>query len=75
MVVAIGKFMEGSGGTPMGYAYKYDHLNRIASMYAYDNVNMATNIWYTTATAMSQYHNRFTYDANGNILTQVRRGS
>lgn len=79
MVVAIGKFMEGdpstSSGRPMGYAYKYDHLNRLASMDAYDSINMATNEWYTTATAMSQYHNRFTYDANGNILSQVRHGA
>ncbi|HYG14278.1 MAG TPA: hypothetical protein VEC12_00890, partial [Bacteroidia bacterium] len=79
MVVAIGKFMDpstGSGqGKPMGYAYKYDHLNRLASMDAYDSVNRTTNEWYTTATAMSQYHNRFTYDANGNILSQVRHGA
>ncbi|MFX3626075.1 MAG: RHS repeat-associated core domain-containing protein [bacterium] len=74
MVTAIGKFMEG-GATPIGYAYKYDHLNRLASMNAYDSIDLANNTWYTGATALSQYRNTFTYDANGNILTQNRNGS
>lgn len=75
MVTAIGKFMEGGSGLPMGYAYKYDHLNRLASMNAYDSINLANNVWYSGATAMSQYRNSFTYDANGNILTQMRNGA
>lgn len=76
MVTAIGKFMTPSPlKGVMGYAYEYDHLNRIVRMDAYDSINMGTNSWNTGAAAMSQYHNRFTYDANGNILTQVRRGA
>ncbi|TNE81426.1 MAG: RHS repeat protein [Bacteroidetes bacterium] len=75
MTVAIAKFMEGSPtAKPIGYAYKYDQLNRIKEMNAYDSIDMGTNSWYISASSLPFYHNRFTYDANGNILSQVRKG-
>lgn len=75
MTVAIAKFMEGSPtNKPIGYAYKYDQLNRIMEMNAYDSIDLGTNSWYISASALPFYHNRFTYDGNGNILSQVRRG-
>lgn len=70
MDVAIKQF----GNTPIAYAYKYDQLNRIAEMNAYTNYDSSNNKWSTTGSPINDYHNRFTYDANGNIITQVRRG-
>ncbi len=58
---------------PQGTAYKYDQLNRIKSMQAYTNVNTTTNTWQSGSTYTGRYNNTFTYDANGNILTQVRK--
>ena len=71
MTLSISQF----GNTPMAYAYKYDQLNRLMSMNAWNNYDSTNNLWNTTGTAINDYHNRFTYDANGNILTQVRRGN
>jgi len=69
--IAIKQF----GNTPMAYAYKYDQLNRLTSMNAYQNFDSTNNKWSASGSALQAYHNRFTYDANGNILTQVRRGN
>lgn len=71
MAVSISQF----GNTPMAYAYQYDQLNRIISANTWNNYDSTNNIWSTSGAAIPAYHNRFTYDANGNILSQVRRGS
>ena len=55
---------------PLGNAYKYDQLNRIKESNSFDNLNIGSNSWGSGQTA--KYHNAFTYDANGNIATQVR---
>jgi len=55
---------------PLGNAYKYDQLNRIKEANSFDNVNLGSNSWGTGQAA--KYKNTFTYDANGNIETQVR---
>ncbi|WP_294680221.1 RHS repeat-associated core domain-containing protein [uncultured Fluviicola sp.] len=55
---------------PLGNAYKYDQLNRLYEARSFNNINLATNSWNTGGTTM--YYNQFTYDANGNIMTQVR---
>jgi hypothetical protein len=60
---------------PQGTAYKYDQLNRLIEMQAYQNLTASSNSWGTTGTYGNLYHNTFTYDANGNILTQVRNDS
>lgn len=39
------------------------------------NLNMSTNAWGYTGSYDNMYNNKFTYDGNGNILTQQRRDS
>jgi RHS repeat-associated protein len=55
----------------LGMAYRYDQLNRIVSADGFTDYTTSTNIWGTAAES-SIYHNAFTYDGNGNILTQKR---
>jgi RHS repeat-associated protein len=74
MVTAISQFMEGSG-LPLTSAYKYDQLNRIASATYFQNTNISQNQLATTGNALPDWYNEFTYDANGNILTQTRRSN
>ena len=57
---------------PMGMAFEYDQLNRLLESEGYDNINTATNSWNTTSGYSPLYKNTFTYDANGNIMTQKR---
>lgn len=59
---------------PQGMAYSYDQLNRILSAKAFDNIDIATNTWQSGSIYNNRYYNAFTYDANGNILTQQRYG-
>ncbi len=59
---------------PLGSAYYYDQLNRISEAKSFDNFNYGTNNWQGGSTSYSgMYNNQFTYDANGNILTQLRK--
>ncbi|MNX77013.1 hypothetical protein D3C86_1085330 [compost metagenome] len=55
---------------PLGNVYKYDQLNRIIESNSFSNLNPGGNNWGTGQVA--KYRNTFTYDANGNIMTQVR---
>jgi RHS repeat-associated protein len=55
----------------LGMAYRYDQLNRIKSADGFTNYTASTNTWGTTAES-SIYNNAFTYDGNGNIITQHR---
>lgn len=58
---------------PLGNAYKYDQLNRIKRSVSYTNIDMPGNLWQSSGqTIANMYANTFTYDANGNILTQNR---
>ncbi len=57
---------------PQGMAYDYDQLNRFLSAKAFVNLDMQTNTWQSGSTYANRYYNAFTYDANGNILTQTR---
>ena len=62
---------------PQATAYRYDQLNRIAQARAYQNIvndslDSNYNTWDSTGMYDSLYFNAFTYDASGNILTQVR---
>lgn len=58
---------------PQGTAYKYDQLNRLLEMKAYQNLT-ATNTWDNNLiTYNGLYHNTFAYDGNGNILSQLRK--
>ena len=58
---------------PLFYNYRYDQLNRLVSMQAYNGLNVATNIW--APVAINDYKEAITYDPNGNILTYNRKGS
>ncbi len=73
MTTAIQKLMP--DGKPLAAAYGYDQLNRIKSATYYNNYNPATNDWSSSGSALTDYLNIFTYDADGNIKTQVRNGS
>ena len=55
---------------PQGAAYKYDQLNRLIEMKAFVNL---TNNAFGSTTYNGSYNNRFAYDANGNILSQIRK--
>ncbi|MEO6240311.1 MAG: RHS repeat-associated core domain-containing protein, partial [Bacteroidia bacterium] len=57
---------------PQGMAYTYDQLNRLLNAEAYTNINVATNTWSSGSTYANRYYNAFSYDANGNILGQLR---
>lgn len=62
---------------PQATAYKYDQLNRLLEAAAFTNVekdpNQTTfNQWQNLGTYNGSYFNKFTYDANGNIITQQR---
>ncbi len=56
---------------PLGSAYKYDQLNRILEARSFDNLNPSTNTFGSAGSEM--YFNSFSYDDNGNILTQQRK--
>jgi len=51
--------------------YKYDQLNRISNAANFNNINLVTNAW-NAGGGTNTYSNTFTYDANGNILTQKK---
>lgn len=53
--------------------YHYDQLNRIVSSNSY--VNTSYTAYTGLTTTAHQFQNTFTYDANGNIITQVRNGN
>lgn len=55
---------------PMLNAYKYDQLNRIIESRSYET-GLSSNVWNSVAYG-DEYFNRFSYDANGNILNQQR---
>lgn len=57
---------------PLGNAYRYDQLNRIKESRSFTNLNLSANSWGNAGSYQNKYFNTFTYDANGNILTQNR---
>jgi len=56
---------------PQGTAYRYDQLNRLVEMKAWQNLNPITNTWGSGLPYNGMYHNQFTYDANGSLLTAM----
>jgi len=69
MAVNIRKFAQ-----PQLYNYGYDQLNRITKMDVYRGLNESNNQWANPLTAVGDYKERVSYDANGNILSYVRHG-
>ncbi len=68
MVTNIGKL-----NNPMFYNYKYDQLNRITRMDAFNNLDQVNNTW-SGMDSMPDYRERIAYDANGNITNYLRNG-
>jgi RHS repeat-associated protein len=63
---------------PLASAYRYDQLNRLEESRSFQNASplASNNEWDQTANAYNGlYNNRFSYDANGNILTQTKNDS
>ncbi len=58
---------------PQGTAYKYDQLNRLRESKAFTNIDVGDNEWQSGSTYLGRYQNQFSYDANGNILSQLRK--
>lgn len=56
----------------LGNAYEYDQLNRLLKSRSFANYNPGNNTWGSSGTYDNKYYNEFSYDANGNILTQKR---
>jgi hypothetical protein len=65
-VKALGKF-----GNAMGYSYRYDQLNRISQLNAWNDTltaGAAPSAW----TLKNNFQERITYDPNGNIMSYLR---
>ncbi len=60
---------------PLGNAYRYDQLNRLIESRSFATLNLATNTWNAASTYNNKYFNQFKYDANGNILEQLRNNN
>ncbi len=58
----------------IGYSYTYDQLNRLVGMNAWTNFDYPNFKW-PAGIASNKWEEDITYDANGNILTYIRRGS
>ena len=61
-------------GDPQLYGYKYDQLNRLVSMDVFKGFNNNLNQWTSAPVAATEYKERISYDANGNVLTGLRNG-
>ncbi len=72
MVTSIRKLM--GSNKPLAANYRYDQLNRLASALYLENFDVSTNTWSTTGSYTSNWSNQFVYDANGNIINQMRNG-
>jgi RHS repeat-associated protein len=58
------------GAGILGMVYQYDQLNRIKDAQGY--MNFTGGEWQANSAPENMYRNQFTYDANGNILSQRR---
>lgn len=59
--------------SPLAYRYRYDQLNRLTQMRAFDGLDSATNSW-PNSTPITAYGTNYRYDPNGNILKLNRNG-
>ena len=59
---------------PLFYNYRYDQLNCLVSMQAYNGLKKDTNYVWVPA-AINDYKEAITYDPNGVILNYNRKGS
>jgi RHS repeat-associated protein len=70
MAVAIRQF----GTLPLTNTYRYDQLNRLIESNSWNSYDSTNNAYFSSGSALTQYKNTFNYDANGNILKQLRNG-
>ena len=61
----------GALGHPLLYNYRYDQLNRLVQMDAWNN----TGSTWSAITKLQDFQERVSYDANGNILKYKRNGN
>jgi len=59
-------------GSPVGYTYHYDQLNRMKKMRQYTGISGTS---WSRANITLNYQENVTYDGNGNILTYGRNGA
>ncbi|HEY0030787.1 MAG TPA: RHS repeat-associated core domain-containing protein [Bacteroidia bacterium] len=68
-----GGFADIQTAKPLATSYKYDQLNRLKKSISFNNIDIPNNLWEASGqTVNNMYENTFTFDANGNILTQNR---
>ena len=62
---------------PLATSYKYDQVNRLRQSASFDELLQVGNLWNNENLSYNwesvAYKNQFTYDANGNIETQLRQ--
>jgi RHS repeat-associated protein len=58
---------------PQGTAYKYDQLNRLIEMKAWQNIDSTNNEWDSGLTYAGKFYNKYTYDADGSLLTALAK--
>lgn len=57
------------------YNYQYDQLDRVVAMDVYRGFSSAANAWSYPIRQTTDYKERVSYDANGNILSYIRNGA
>ncbi len=62
-----------NSGTPVGYSYRYDQLNRLVRMRQHQ-APAGTTTW-GFAQSVDDYGEDISYDGNGNILAYLRNGA
>lgn len=62
-------------GTPLEYVYSYDALNRMKGMTANKGMDSLNNSWTNSFTALPDFKETVSYDANGNIVKYKRNGN
>jgi YD repeat-containing protein len=60
-------------GDALTFGYRYDQLNRLVKVDAYNGLNNTTNVW--TPVNINDYKENLSYDPNGNIKTYLRNGT
>lgn len=72
LITSINQFMKDGQG-PLAQTFRYDQLNRLKESRAYEDPNsINNNTWSVSGTSTQKYMTKYTYDANGNILTLKR---
>jgi hypothetical protein len=60
-------------GDALTFGHRYDQLNGLKKVDAYNRFNNSTNVW--TPVNINDYKESLTYDPNGNIKKYLRNGT